>query len=111
MGAGVLLDEQQAVQAVGGLRSAQDLAERFWYLAGVESAGCARAEVSFGAAGADGDAVLVGELLQRSCGAAGFGGDVGQGAVPGQVLLSQSRSMRRASGFWAGCGAGCWAWG
>ena len=85
----MLCDEQEAVQALGGLGAVEGLAERFGYLAGVVSAGCGRVQVSGGAARADRDAVLVGELLQRSCGAAGLGGDVGQGAVPGQVLLAQ----------------------
>ena len=85
----MLCDEQEAAQALGGLGAAEGVAERFGYLAGVVSAGCDRVQVSSGAARADRDAVLVGELLQCRCGAAGFGGDVGQVAEPGQVLLAQ----------------------
>jgi hypothetical protein len=59
----VLCDEQEAVQALGGLGAVEGMAERFGYLAGVVSAGCARAQVSGGAARPDRDAVLVGELL------------------------------------------------
>ena len=86
---GVPGEEEQAVQALGGLLAAEDLAERFGYLAGVASRGRARAEARGGAGRADGEAVLVGELLQYRRGAADLGGDVGQGAVPGQVLLAQ----------------------
>jgi hypothetical protein len=62
--AGVSGDDQQAVQASPGTPPDEGPAERFGQVARVETGGRASGDVDAGAAGADGDAVVVGEPVQ-----------------------------------------------
>jgi hypothetical protein len=68
--------------------------------------------VAAGAAGADEDAVVAGELVKGLDGAADLGGDVGQGTVPGEVFLAKpgwvevdhAGLLARGPAGWLGCG-------